>query len=221
MNRQFFLLLAAILFVSCQHKQPNTQVTKYHDDGRAKPVVTLVPVLDSSNSEIPWNISEEFSANIKHRIANQGNIYLYEQKAQLSSEKNPFGSNNLSWVRPSFRPSEFVVFLELIEHESIPIANTIKDPSKISETRKDAVNLNISMRIRIMDIREETPKIVLQELIKDSYYLANNIIDRVDYNFTQWGSEEYNITPMGIAHSQFAKHVIERINDYIMLSKSL
>ena len=77
----------------------------------------------------------------------------------------------------------------------------------------------MSMRIRIIDIRNDKPTIVLQEMIKDSYYMANNI-DNPNYNITSWGTEEYTTSPLGNAHTQFVKQIIDRINDYIMLSKS-
>jgi hypothetical protein len=220
MYRYCFLLLSAILLSGCQNKHNNVQAMKYHDDGHAKPIVTIVPVLDSSSYEIPWSLSNEFTSLVKDKLGRQGDIYLKnDQNVQLSNDNSPFGIN-INWVKKSFKPSEFVVFLELTQHEDIPISSTVKDPSKISEAYKAAVNLNMSMRIRILDIRNDNPIIVLQEVIKDNYYLPNNIMERVDYNATKWGSEEYKTSPMAIAHAQFSKHIIERINDYVMLTKS-
>jgi hypothetical protein len=219
MYRIFFLFLSVILLSGCQSKH-NVQAMKYHDDGRAKPIVTIVPVLDSSSYEIPWSLSNELTTIIKDNLGKQGGIYIRnDQNTHLSNENAPFNTN-ISWVKKSFKPSEFVVFLELMQHEDVPISTMVKDPSKISEAYQAAVNLNMSMRIRIIDIRDDNPKIVLQEIIKDNYYLPNSIIERVNYNTTQWGSEEYKTSPMGIAHSQFSKHIIERINDYITLTKS-
>ena len=220
MTRYFLVLLTTLLLVSCNNKTKDQQTQRYHDDGRAKPTVTVVPIIDSSSYEIPWRISDEFTLLVKDRLLKQGDLYLQNnENFHLSNDDNPF-SSNLSWVKKSFQPSEFVVFLELVEHEDVPIANTIKDPSKISEAKKAAVNLNVAMRLRIIDIRGDSPKIVLQEMIKDSYFISN-YMDRTDYNIAHWGTDEYKTSPMGIAHSQFSKHVIERINDYIILSKSL
>lgn len=220
MIRSFFILLTTLLLVSCNNKSQNQTTTRFHDDGRAKPVVTIVPVMDSSSYEIPWSISDEFTSMIKDRLMKQGDIYIQDdENFHLSNDDKPFGTN-ISWMKKSIRPTEFVVFLELVEHEDLPLAKTVKDPSKLSPTKRDAFNLNVAVRLRVIDLRGDSPKIVLQELIKDSYYVSN-YMDKVNYNITQWGTEEYKTSPMGMAHAQLSKNIIERINDYVMLSKSL
>ena len=220
MIRNFFILITALFLASCGNKNNNLQTLRYHDDGRAKPVVTIVPMIDSSSYEISWSISDEFTLLIKDKLLKQGDLFIQNnENIHLSNDDNPFGSN-LGWVKKSFHSSEFVVFLELVEHEDVPLIKTVKDPSKISEAKKAAVNLNVAMRLRIMDVRGDSPKIVLQEIIKDHYYIPN-YMERTDYNITHWGTEEYKTSPMGIAHAQFSKHVIERINDYVTLTKSL
>lgn len=220
MIRNFFILVATLLLASCHNSNKDQQTTRYHDDGRAKPMVTIVPMMDSSSYEIPWSISEEFTSSVKDRLLKQGDLYLQNNETfHLSNDDNPFGSN-IHWIKKAFNSTEFVVFLELVEHEDVPLLKTVKNPSKISEAKKSAVNLNIAMRLRIIDIRGDSPKIVLQEMIKDSYYISN-YMERTDYNITHWGTDEYKTSPMGMAHAQFSKRIIERVNDYIMLSKSL
>lgn len=213
-----FLLL--IFIVGCQSTKTNNVSTRFHDDGRAKPVVTIVPVLDSTCYDIPWSLSEELSSLINQKINRQNNIYISKNEGEffLSSHDNPFG-NNIEWTKKSFKSNEFVVFLELLEHDDIPLLKTTKNPKKLPEARKSASNLNMSIRLRIIDIRGDAPKIVLQEMIQDTFYMANNI-DKTDYNTVTWGTNEYVTSPMGIAHTQFVKQVIERITDYIMLAKS-
>lgn len=220
MIRNFFIILTTLLLVSCNNKNKDQPITRFHDDGRAKPVVTIVPVMDSSSYEIPWSISDEFTAMIKDRLSKQGDLYLQDdENFHLSNDDKPFASN-INWMKKSLKPTEFVVFLELVEHEDVPLLRSVKDPSKLSPTKRDAFNLNVSMRLRIVDLRGDSPKIVLQELLKDSYYVSN-YMDKVNYNLTQWGTEEYKTSPMGMAHAQLSKNIIERINDYVMLSKSL
>lgn len=220
MIRNVILLLSAVLISSCSSKNLNESAMRLHDDGRAKPYVTIVPMLDSTSYDIPWSLSEEFSTTIKTRLSNQGNICIAKDKEiQLSSDENPFDTN-ISWVKKAFNSDEFVVFLELVEHDEVPIAKTIKDPSKINEFRRNAANLNMSVRLRIVDVRGDKPKILLQEMIKDSYYMTNSI-DKADYNKVAWGTEEYKTSPLGIAHTQFSNQLIERIYDYVMLAKSM
>jgi hypothetical protein len=176
--------------------------------------------MDSTCYDIPWSLSEELSSLINQKIVRQNNVYISKKEEGffLSSHDNPF-ENNIEWVKKSFKPNEFVVFLELLEHDDIPLTKTTKNPKKLPESRKEASNLNMSIRLRIIDIRGDTPKIVLQEMIQDTFYMANNI-DKIDYNIVTWGTDEYATSPMGIAHSQFVKQITERITDYILLAKS-
>lgn len=219
MLRYLFLLFSAILLTGCQNKKSNVQTMRYHDDGRAKPIVTVAPLLDSSSYEIPWSISEELTHAIQDRLTNQGDIFVLNQEdIHLSNDNNPFGTD-INWIKKTFKPTEFVVFLELIEHEEVPVIKTTKDSSRVSESRRRSLNMNVAMRIRIVDLRSDSPNIILQEMIRDSYYVPNSI-DKTDYNIVQWGSEEYKTSPMGMAHAQFTKNIIQRINDYIMLAKS-
>jgi hypothetical protein len=82
-----------------------------------------------------------------------------------------------------------------------------------------ASNLNMGVRVRVMDLRGHTPKIVLQEMIRDSYYVPKTLIP-VNYNEIVWGSPEYQATPMGIAHRQLIQEIVVRVSDYVLLAKS-
>lgn len=221
MFRYIISLFLMILMSGCQTCKDNGKnCTRFHDDGRAKPVALIIPMLDSSCYDVPWSLSEEFSSFIESSIKNTGKIFLQEKddRAYFSSHHNPFG-NNISWMKKSFKPGEFVIFLELVEHENISILKTVKDPTKVPASRRSASNLHMAIRLRIVDIRGDKPKIVLQEMLRDTCYMSNNI-DNPDYNYIKWGSEEYKNSPMGIAHKNFAKEIVDRITDYVMLAKS-
>ena len=62
-----------LIFCGCQPKTDNDQVSKFHDDGRAKPIVALVPVLDRSNAEVGWSLSEEFTDQLRSRFLKRNN----------------------------------------------------------------------------------------------------------------------------------------------------
>jgi hypothetical protein len=208
------LIVAAslCLLCSCQHTT-SPEFTKFYEDGRAKPVVAIAPIIDTSSFDMSWSLSEELQDMLVDHLAKKGTIYIPEQSnVSLHSSENPFGSD-LSWVKREFAPNEFVVFLEVIQHEHVP-ARAVTDPLETAST-----NLNIAARVRIVDIRSGHPKIVLQELIKDSYFFPKNILP-VDYSLVSYGTEDFLLTPIGVAHGKFAKLLVERLNDYILLAKS-
>lgn len=204
--------LALIVCSSC-NRNTNQEFTRFYEDGRAKPVVAIAPIIDTSSFDQAWSLSEEFHDLVVEKLALKGTMYIpEEQSIALHSSENPFGSD-LSWIKKEFNSSDFVVFLEVIQHEQVP-ARVISDPMETAST-----NLNIAVRVRIIDIRTDKPKIVLQELIKDSYFFPKNILP-VDYDIVSYGTDEYSVTPLGVAHSKFVKLLSARLNDYILLAQS-
>lgn len=201
-------IFSFFIFTSCSNNQDDSSMTsKYYDDGRARPVVAISSVVDSSTYDIPWSLSEELTYLIKNQLSNNKNLYLSSTEVMdenLTNTDNPFDVN-ISWMKDRFDNSEFLVFLELLNHR---------------ELKKDNIsNLEMSMRIRIVDVRAKEPKVILQECIDDNYYIAKGSI-KEDYQNTIWGSQEYANSRMGLAHKQLAKEISERISDYIALSKS-
>jgi len=209
MFKKLLIIGFLLMFYGCQSNKKINECCRFHDDGRSKPMVTIVPIIDSTFYDIPWSLSEELSSLINKNISDKGNIFTPKEKEniKLSTNHNPF-ENNINWSKKMFKNAEFVVFIELTEHNDLPISKTIKNPNKISESRKLASNLNISARLKIIDLRKKKPVIVLQEKIKDSFFMSNTI-DKFDYNEVTWGTKTYKKSPMGEAHLQFAKELAD------------
>ncbi len=198
------LTITSLFFISCSN---NTTVSKFYDDGRSKPVIAISSVIDSTTYELPWSLSEEFTHLIKNNLSTHKNIFLSlsdDVDASLTNTDNPFDPD-ISWMQDKFDTNEFVVFLELIKHNDV--------------AKPNAINLDMSMRLRIIDVRSKKPKIILQECINDNYYISKGSI-QTDYQTTTWGSNEYVNSRMNLAHAQLAKEISKRIYDYIALSKS-
>ncbi len=211
------IFMSLFLLSSCSKKSSSNSC--YYDDGSKKPTIVLVPMLDSTSYDAPWSLSEELSCSLKNELEKKEDFYfMQDMNFDLNLKENPFNSN-LAWVKRNFKPAEFVVFIELVEHDDIPITKTVKDPESIPAFRKNASNLNMAARIRIIDIRKDEPIIVLQELIKNSCYMANTI-DKVDYNAVIWGTEAYKNTPMEAAHQELIGTLKNRIYEYIHLAKT-
>lgn len=208
-------LFAASLFLigGCCNSCKN-EMTRYHEDGKKKPSVAIASMIDTTSFEIPWSLSEELTSTIVKRIADTRSIFV-QSIDDFSSTKNPF-AQDLSWMKADFAGQEFVVFMELVQHDIVPAS---KEKKKEASSQELASNLNMAVRIRVVDLRGPTPKIVLQERIKESYYIPRALIP-TDYRRTTWGSEDYRSSPMGIAHSQLAQEISARLSDYILLAKS-
>ena len=212
--RKISTLFLGLLAVSCS--QNNEQMSRYHEDGRAKPVIAVASMIDTTSFDCPWSLSEELTSMIVQQMGQGGKIFVHSTP-EFPFVENPFG-NDLSWVKREFHNEEFVVFLELVEHANTPVLKGNKTPANLSP-QEVSTNLEMAVRIRVIDVRGSAPKSVLQEIVRDSYYIPKTLIP-VDYNQIVWGSDDYRKTPMSIAHIQLAQEITARLSDYILLAKS-
>ncbi|MES2274011.1 MAG: CT253 family lipoprotein [Chlamydiota bacterium] len=203
-------LLALSLF-GCSRN--NDEMSRFHEDGRAKPVVAVASMIDTTSFDTAWSLSEEFTSMIVGSLSKSGELFV-EGTDDDSFVENPFGTD-LSWVKHEFQSKEFAVFLELVEHEAAPVIRSKKNVSH----QELSVNLNMAVRVRVIDLRGSQPKIVLQEMVRDSYFIPKTLLP-TDYSEAVWGTAEYRKSPMGIAHSQLGREIANRISEYILLAKS-
>ena len=219
MNKPFFFFLcsALALLSSCQKQEDEATALKSSQSQR--PAVAIAPVIDSSESGLNWDLSDEITYTLSSRLAQKTKLSIADPqrtKSQIKKVKansNPFGTD-LSWMKTAFPGEEFVVFMELIEHHE-----RLSDTSENSSPEFSPAHLELGMRLRIIDIRSSEPLVILQEIIQDSHFIPRQF---TSHNFTQspWNSEEFSITPVGIAHSLLIKELSSRIEDYIFLAKS-
>jgi len=218
MKRMGWIFSLCIALFGCT-KNANEQTSRFHDDGRAKPVVAVVPVFDRAQAKVSWSLSEEFTNQLRQRLFKKNRFYLStseEIDAATSKliDENPF-STDYGWMIKTFEGHEFVVFTELIEHDihAKPLKNNFLD--KLTPS----CELSMTMRIRIFDLRSPEPQIILQELIHQSHLIPKPS-DLMRENPDRWKKMTFNVSPMGLAHSQLSKEVSKRIEDYILLSQS-
>ena len=201
--------MLALFAAGCCSRCKDETSTRYHEDGRAKPVAAMPAMIDTTSFDVPWSLSDELTSSIARMIANGGQIFIQSQD-DFAIASYPF-SGDLSWMKREFQNQEFGVFLELAEHELVP--------SSKNSNLENSNLLNMGIRIRVIDLRGPQPKIVLQEMVRESYYIPKTLLP-VDYQIIAWGTEEYKKSPLGTAHSQIAQEVAARISEYILLAKS-
>ena len=210
-------LTLALTATSCRDQ--NQETSALHESGAPlKPVVTIVPVIDSTKNDLPWSLSDELTNAIDYRLATNNNVYLIEQsktRAALKKVKeaySPFGMDT-SWIKKAFNNEEFVVFLELIDHEEV----FRQDKKNPVDPQHCSADLNMSMRVRVFDLRGEQPQVVLQELIHNTHFVPRQFT-QVNFYQASWGEDTFSISPMGLAHTEFTKEIAKRIEDYILIA---
>lgn len=206
-------LLAAIALGSLVGgcTRADMMMTRYHDDGRAKPVLAIAPVIDTTMFDLPWSLSEELTATVVQKVGKSGKIFISSREDDTYTS-NPFGVQ-LDWMKKTFEDQEFVAFLELVKHEAVP------SREGETSTQESSVSLEMALRLRVIDLRSARPSIVLQETIRDNYFVPKELCPS-DYNVIAWGTEDFNKSPMGIAHAQLLEQAATRISDYVLLAKS-
>jgi hypothetical protein len=216
--RALGLFLIVCLSTGCSSRSQYSEQFQYEDDGRAKPKVALVPVFDHSKSTTPWSLSEEFSEAIEERFFQSEKFFLTADLRVLgktqgsSSEVSPF-YGDISWLSEINSQSEFVVFVELLEHTL-----SAKPPTGLKMTTP--YTLTISFRIRVVDLREEQPKVILQELQQETFNLSWHTAS-VNYKKDGLGKMTFRFSPLGLAHGQMTKKITGQVQDYILIAKSL
>jgi len=220
MKRLLLAVSLAFLIVSCSKNGQETVFTRYHEDGRAKPVVAVASVIDSTSYDIPWSLSDELTSLLRTQLSHKRSFFIPPKEDidhYISYANNPFDPD-ISWMDKGFGTYEFIVFIELLDHKNVSeheSENVYYSP----RYQNISTNLVEKVRVRVVDVRGRKPRIILQETLYDSYFISKNQL-RTNYDIALWGTDSYNSTPLNSAHNQMTKKIIERIEDYIMLAKS-
>jgi len=187
-----------------------------HDDGTPKPKVALLPILDSSNGKLPWNISEELSQSIYDDLMDSGKLYVLppnELGVPQNISADCFGGN-LDFLR-NFHDTDFVVALELIKHSTTPCKEAPPPGGAAAGYLNCRYVLDLQMRVRILDIRNPSnPRTILYEITKTSYKISPPE-SGVNYDKITWSSSAFRSTPCGIAHQRLVQNLTARMEDII------
>jgi len=218
-SKFYWAFCLILLMTGCSQEDKNSLQTRFYENGAAKPIVAIVPLIDNSRHKLNWNVSDEITALVHYRLMQKDKLYLVDEEKvghmikKIKADTSLFDTD-LSWVKKIFFEDEFVVFMELIHHEQTPITQ-----KELTAPEDLASELNLSVRIRVIDIREEPSKVVLQEIIKGAHFVPAQF-NASHFLQVEWGKENYSISPIGMAHAQISKELAARLEDYILLSMS-
>ncbi|MES2344788.1 MAG: CT253 family lipoprotein [Chlamydiota bacterium] len=198
---QIILFLCLALVATCCNKPHVNEQSSYYENGTAKPVVTLVPLIDQSHHSLPWNLSDEFAHEISHHLLKRGNFFL-KTPPHIKKKRLIYDPSS---VKSHFPKTEFVVFIELIQHEEIPLTH---------ENENSPAELQVGLQVRVLDIRGAEPLVILEKVFTDTQYLPKHF---TRYNFLPipWGKEAYSITPFGQVHAKLARQISGCIENHI------
>ncbi|MFZ0565204.1 MAG: CT253 family lipoprotein [Chlamydiales bacterium] len=211
--RRLILLLLGIIVIGASGCLPyRHDTTLYESSGRQKAIVTVLPVLDrTQTSELVWDLSREFTEEIRKRVYSSPKVYLLRQEGTLDlSEKYAVADLNTLPVEMTkdLGATEFVVVAELIDQSLTPNVNPTPFPHEGSSS------LSVSMRVRVVDVRHDIPRVVLQEILTQSLPISQPYLN-TDYSKTKWGTESFQRSPMGLVHNRLMGEMVARMESYI------
>ena len=216
MARAMFALGAGLVMLGCEHRY--NEFTAYHDDGRAKPVVALLPVRDRSGDQLCWDLSRELTMEIRNKLLEGGHLYVVREEGMPALGTAMFGPD-LTWAK-AYAPSEFVVALELIEHKRdlVDGSTPMRTALDASDSTTAGFRINQKLRIRVVDIRGAEPRLAYQEMIAQRHMAPSNEA-RVDYMNVSYGSWKFDHSALATAHRKLVDNVAKRLDHYIQLEK--
>ena len=152
----------------------------YHDDGTPKPRVVILPIVDSSEAGLSWSPSEGLMRILHEELMDSGRCFVLSEEemgpARTTIMNTDFLNSDLPGISCSF--ADFVVALELIEHDLLPCENKILPcpPSTMCNCM-----FMTKIRIKIVDTRRAIPHVILHEIISKTY--------RVPKEYSRWFHE--------------------------------
>jgi hypothetical protein len=215
MLRIIFALMAALLMVGCGPRY--IDYFPYHDDGTLKPKVALIPVIDNSKCDVSWDLGAEFNSSLRFQAMYSGNLFVLSEEdvlSRLSALCQPgYFTTDLSFTN-HFHGSDYVVAMELIEHDLVPFEVARASPAFPAQTYRHDSVLQMKMRLRVIDLRCGQPKIILQEVFTSCYGIPPGG-ECVDYSRVCWGRRAFVETPWGCAHKRMVCDLVNRIETVI------
>ena len=165
--------LSTLLF-SC-NRGSDYQTSLFHEDGRSKPKVCFVSVFNPDLTHDTNLISKKIPSQVFESLAKKNSLSLTNIETLdsniLSLAKASFNlfQSEQKILKETFQGKEFIVFTELILYDlhQKPLKNTFLD--KITPS----LELSMSMRVQVFDIRQTKPTIILQEIVTQNHLISN------------------------------------------------
>lgn len=186
--KHLLLFLTLFAFTSCGPRY--VDFFPYYDSGIPKPQVVLIP--PKIPADCPPGFADNFVMEMRYQFMDHGDIYLYsDAEVQGGLAKLPnrdlFGSD-VAWSK-AFCPADYVVVIETLEHRPYryPRGCTLS-------------YVLIKLRVKIIDIRHECPRVISNELIETCQRICPNPNETI-----------YDLSVSCGAHQHLARKVVDRI----------
>jgi hypothetical protein len=222
LNKFFKMFLLAVVLSACA-RQPSGFIA-FHDNGVRKPVVALVPLMDHTDNALSWAVSEEVTESIREYMLRSSELFLIPEESVLSTAQqidvDTMMGRDISFAK-KFAGNDYVVFLDLVKYDEVPYKRNQIKP--IYPAGGDIAKvLTMSVAIRVVDLRREEPRLILQEVLHSNHMIpVGSTFADLDYESFHWGRNGYRLTPVGQAHSRLSRDLALQVEEYIVNSHQI
>lgn len=207
-------LLVTIMAVGCGPRY--VDYFPYHDDGRPKPKVVIIPVVNTCDNVVPWDISKELTAGIRYEIMDNGELFLFSEE-EVNSKLAQMGEVDFftkeAVFAQNFCEADFVVMIEFMDQKYCDEYTVAGCPVPFSPCRE----VVLKTRVKVIDLRSRCPRIVQQEILSDTYLVTPECAD-VHGKFPETGRAAYQSTSIGKAHQRMVSNLVSRMERVIKCS---
>jgi hypothetical protein len=207
-----FVILSALTLASCEGPR-HADFLPQHDSGATKPAIAIVPTIDRTNCETPWDFGEEITAEMRYQVMDNGQLFLIASQ-QLNPALDRVANidlmgNDISYAK-QFGPCEFLVVTELLEHKYAPYNSQTMTNVYSTHGHYCEQVLAMKVRIRMIDLRGGSPCVVLQEILESNHMVGPDA-EKCDNNRLAWRTANYRGSTLSAAHQRLAQDIVRRI----------
>jgi hypothetical protein len=165
-----------------------------------------------------WDVSRELTDDTLNDLVEKNTVYVtpyvqFKPALENTSNCDYFGSD-LNFAN-YFGQSDFLVVSELLSHELCPYTKEHFPEIAPKRSYGPFQVLVLGTRVRVLDLRFEHPKVILQKFIETKEIVSNSEA-AIDYSNISPENDHYLDTPLARGHQKIASEMANEIEGAIL-----
>jgi len=169
--------------------------------------IALLPVINSTQEELPWNIAEEFQVIFSSCIGLSDDFsFLADGEIE-----NFMATESAAGSQP---PVDFIVTVDLLEHD-IKLFRAEAVAVQFPAASETAVSiLKMKAIVQVTDVRDKGPRLVREEIFVSNCHIPKGG-SPIDYNRLRWNKKAFAQSAWATAHQKMLADLAVRIESML------
>ncbi len=194
------MILSFCFMILCSCAREYSDFFPTHEDGTLKPSCVIVPTITDNSMKNGARFAHQFTGDVMQLLKSHGKIFVPRNVDTSSIQNVQFlrhvmTKKNLDLLK-KYRPSRFVIFMELLDYKIFPYKRGQVKPIFIKgDIPNDPRVLSLRLRLVIVDIRNKVPIVIRQEIIHSNHVVSDRTLQANDKALEkgQFASSYYEI----------------------------